>query len=806
MKPSILLLFAALLPDTMTAEWKAGFAKTNITPDYSIWLAGYGARTKPSEGVLQPIYVKSLALQDETGAVSVLVTSDLLGFSRDMAAFVAREAQSKLGISRNRLALNSSHTHSAPVTDKVLRPAYPYDDAQQAVIDKYTANLLVQIVSTIGAAIKDLSPATIQFEQGLAGFAVNRRRVGRRDRPGPVDHDVPVLRINSPDGKLRGIVFGYACHATTLSLDQINGDWPGYAQEELERAHPGAMALFVTGAGADANPLPRGTVELARAYGKTLATAIDLVLTAKMRPVNGPLRSVFDTVDLPFQTAPTREELQERLKDNRLERHARFLLGKLERDGKLPDRYPYPVQVWQFGSDLTWILLGGELVVDYSLRLKKQYGWDDVWVSGYSNDVMAYIPSLRVLKEGGYEGGGAMIPYGQPASFRAAVEEIVIEKVEEQIAKVKPAASTGRAAVRSVDTGPLPGSAGAVAVASASLAHTSQLLPVDAAGRIVKPANAEVQVNRVFSNLEKVLGKAGSDFSKLVKLNFYVTGDNVTPIISRALEKRFPAAELRPAVSLVVTQFLQHDAMVALDAIAITDKTDMRSPDISILPPGPRAYISGQASPGELREATTNTLKTLDSNLEFLGLTRADVVQAKAFLQPMSSAGVVDEEIRAFFGKDTPPVVFVEWISKTPVEIELVVKSRVSEDRPSIEFLTPPNEKANRVFTRIVRIQSPEVIYISGMYGPKGADGASQTTGIFDSLKTLLGRLDSDLRHMVKATYYVADDTTSRLLNELRPRYLEEGRAPAASKAMVAGTGFAGRTITLDMIAIPHAR
>lgn len=431
---ALLTLLITALPRTLAANWKAGLAKTDITPDRSIWLAGFGARTKPSEGVLHPIYVKALALQDETGAINVLVTSDLLGFNRDMAAQVAQQAHSRFGLPRSRLAINSSHTHSGPVTSGVLRPAYPYDDAQEEVIRQYTAKLLTQVVDTIGGAIKDLSTATLSFEQGLAGFAVNRRRVGRRDLPGPVDHDVPVLRVAGPDGRLRAVVFGYACHATSLSNYEVNGDWPGFAQDELERSHPGATALFVTGCGADSNPLPRRTVELSKSYGRILAAAVDLVLDGKMKPVAGPLRAAFETVDLPFQQPPTRREFEERLSDPRLRNHARLMLGILDREGKLPDRYPYPVQVWQFGRDLTWILLGGEVVVDYSLRLKKQYGWENVWVSGYSNDVMAYIPSLRVLKEGGYEGGGAMIPYGQPAPFRAAVEEIIIEKVSELIA------------------------------------------------------------------------------------------------------------------------------------------------------------------------------------------------------------------------------------------------------------------------------------------------------------------------------------------------------------------------------------
>jgi hypothetical protein len=227
------------------------------------------------------------------------------------------------------------------------------------------------------------------------------------------------------------VVFTYACHATVLNGYEINGDWPGYAQSEVEKANPGAIAMFVTGCGADANPLPRRSVELAMKYGQIMATAVGEVLKGKMKLINGPLKTAFETVDVPFAKPPSREEFRSRLDDKNpsVQRHAQAMLDIFKRDGKLPDRYPYPVQVWQFGRDLKLIVLGGEVVVDYALRLRAQYGWDNTWVAGYSNDVFAYIPSLRVLKEGGYEGGGAMIPYGQPGPFGAAVEEIIVEEV-----------------------------------------------------------------------------------------------------------------------------------------------------------------------------------------------------------------------------------------------------------------------------------------------------------------------------------------------------------------------------------------
>jgi hypothetical protein len=421
------------------AAWQAGVAKVDITPTEPIWLAGYGARTRPSEGVRQHIFVKALALKDDQGTVAVLISSDLLGFPREVSDPIAARVEKQFGVPRERLMFNSSHTHSAPVIGHMLMPAYPFGDAELAVVGRYTDRLEDQMVEMIGRALHDLRLAELTFEQGLAGVAVNRRRVGHRGYPGPVDQDVPVLAVRGPDGSLRAIVFGYACHNTVLDDYQVSGDWAGYAQAAIEKAHPGVQAMFIQGCGADANPLPRHSVELAERYGETIAAATAEVLRGKMRPLHGPIGAAFELTDVRFQQAPTREEFQTRLgdKDVYVRRHAKLMLEILDRDGKLPQSYPYPVEVWQFGKDMTLIALGGEVVADYALRFKHQYGADNLWVAGYSNDVFAYIPTLRVLREGGYEGGGAMLVYGQPAPFAWGVEETIAEKVDELVQRLR---------------------------------------------------------------------------------------------------------------------------------------------------------------------------------------------------------------------------------------------------------------------------------------------------------------------------------------------------------------------------------
>ncbi len=427
--------------------WRAGVAKTDITPTESIWMAGYGSRTRPSEGVLQKIYVKCVAFQSADGGPSALVTSDLLGFPRDVADAIALECWNTYKLPRERLILNASHTHSGPVVGSMLRPAYPtFTKQQENIISRYTIDLVKKVVATIGEALADLQPADLSFGQGLAGFGVNRRRVRLRNLPGPVDHDVPVLRVGQRSGKPRAILFGYACHNTSLGDYRLNGDWAGFAQHELEQRYPGTVASFVQGCGADINPLPRYqgtdaalssyTVDLPRMYGSILAAAVGITMAGGMQPVSGPLTAALRTVDLPFHQIPTRKAFEDRLEEKDdanvyRRRHAEQMLSQLNRGGKLPDRYPYPVQVWRFGKDLALVSLAGEVVVDYSLRLKAQHGWNNTWVAGYCNDVFAYIPSRRVLVEGGYEGADAMIVYGQPAPFSSAVEEIIVEQVSD---------------------------------------------------------------------------------------------------------------------------------------------------------------------------------------------------------------------------------------------------------------------------------------------------------------------------------------------------------------------------------------
>lgn len=419
--------------------WKAGAARAAITPKQPMWMAGYGSRTKPSEGAIHDLWAKVLVLQDSTGRKAALVTLDLCGIGRELSLKIRDRLKAEIGVDRDRAVLACSHTHSGPVVGDNLIGMYPLDDAQRQLVQKYADFLADSIVETAVKADRALAPATLGWGTGRADFAVNRRNNQEPQVPaareklglqGPVDHDVPVLQVLGSDQKPLAVVCGYACHCTVLSGYQFCGDYAGFAQVAIEKNNPGVQAMFVAGCGGDQNPLPRRTVELAENYGGQLGEAVQRVLGARLQPITTPLNAAYSEIDLDFGALPTREQLDKDAKSTTLAiaNRAKSLIKTIESKGSLPTSYPYPVQAWRLG-ELTWVFLGGEVVVDYSLRIKRNLGSSHTWVSAYSNDVCAYIPSLRVLKEGGYEGATSMIYYGQPTIWSEKVEDQIIDAV-----------------------------------------------------------------------------------------------------------------------------------------------------------------------------------------------------------------------------------------------------------------------------------------------------------------------------------------------------------------------------------------
>lgn len=431
---AMLLAMVAMAAVTAHGDFKAGVARRVITPVGPVWMSGFAARTHPSEGVVHDLWTKSLALEDPQGERLVVVTTDVIGLPRELSEEVALRLREKCGLQRRQVLFSSSHTHAGPIIWGNLTSMFAGTAEEKQKLIDYRHWLAEQLVAVAEAALADLRPAGLAIGHGAAGFATNRRersggtyRIGVNP-DGPVDHDVPVICVTALDGKPRAVLFGYACHNTTLKSDcyRMHGDYAGYAQIEIEKAMPGVTALFAILCGGDQNANPRGTPELAAQYGKDLADEVHRVISDQPRPLTPALRTAFEEVQVEVAHQDRSVFEAEAKSSDRFRRaRAEAMLAAIDA-GQPVWSVSVPVHAVALADKVALVAIGGEVVVDYGLRLKREYANTDLVVAGYANSVPCYIPSCRVLKEGGYEPVDSMIYYGHPGPFTENVEDTVI--------------------------------------------------------------------------------------------------------------------------------------------------------------------------------------------------------------------------------------------------------------------------------------------------------------------------------------------------------------------------------------------
>lgn len=416
----------------------AGVASVDITPESPIRMAGYAARVSTeTDSVLTRLSAKALALGSDSQRPSVLITVDLVGITWHITKNVANFLSREKGIDPSQIAICASHTHGGPeignlinilqyrpdgFTDSLLAP----DQLNHIV--QYTEWLTKKLIDVAIAALNDRRPAYISWGQGQALFAANRRTQG-----GPVDVALPILKIADTNGALRAVFVNYACHGTTLGGDmhKIHGDWIAEAHRLIEARHPGATALIALGTAGDANPAPRGTLEDVRTHGKEIADNVDKLLTAQLEPLNAPPGGTMEWVRLPLEKLPPVPELMKLSKENSIKGYeARLTLERLVRGGEILSAIDYPIQIWNFDNRMAMVNMAGEVVVDYSFLIKEKYGAERLWINAYANDVPCYIPSKRILREGGYEGETNMYWYDKPVPFAPAVEEMIMNTID----------------------------------------------------------------------------------------------------------------------------------------------------------------------------------------------------------------------------------------------------------------------------------------------------------------------------------------------------------------------------------------
>ncbi|HOS72728.1 MAG TPA: neutral/alkaline non-lysosomal ceramidase N-terminal domain-containing protein [Bacteroidales bacterium] len=435
MKRTMILIFLLAFSIISDAQLRVGVAMKSITPETPFWLTGYASRDRPSTEVLHDLWAKALVIEENSRSRIVIVTTDILGLSRDISEEVSRRVLAEHGMDRSQLILSSSHTHSGPVIWPALSVIFDFDREDQKTVMRYAEKLTDDIVEVVNMAFSAMEPMQLSYGRGNADFAINRRQATDKgvviglNPAGTVDHDVPVLKAADMNGNVKAVLFGYACHNTTSASYLINGDYSGFAQIEVEKMFPGAVAMYMAGCGADQNPNPRGSVELAAEHGRSLAEAVNTAMKGEMKPVRPPLRTSYIVTELhfrPFDPGIYRREMTG--EDIYMQRRARLMLEAYNKGWDV-STYRYPVQAVRFSNDFTILALTGEVVLDYSIAARARFPRENMFVAGYCTEVQCYIPSKNILREGGYEPESSMIYYGFPGSFTEDVEDRVMDAV-----------------------------------------------------------------------------------------------------------------------------------------------------------------------------------------------------------------------------------------------------------------------------------------------------------------------------------------------------------------------------------------
>jgi neutral ceramidase len=437
------------------ARWKCGVASVSITPEKPIHLVGYAGRATPFESVADDIYAKALAIDDAEGNRGVIVSCDLVGLQDAFSGTVCQRLRERTGLERQQLLLNASHNHTGPLVSlsphtegNLAHGAMTPEQAEETV--RYSRQLQDKLVQLVEDALADLQPAELAWGVGKVSFVMNRRNgsagaIQMAPNPnGPIDPTIPVLRVTTPDGKLRCVLFGCACHNTTIATNTnvISGDYAGYAQQQLQSQHPGVQAMFLSGCGADANPEPRGDLEVARRHGAELATAVSKVLAGRLEALSGPLQTAYELVDLPLKQLTANELDAYTARGDSQSWLSPHLAQRLAEGHALRTHYPAPIAAWSLGEGLTLVALPGEGVAEYAELVGRRLNSRKLWVSSYNNDCFGYLPTAQIVREGGHEAIGVTAWFwgthlaNSAGFFSEEVEETVLDAVERVVGEL----------------------------------------------------------------------------------------------------------------------------------------------------------------------------------------------------------------------------------------------------------------------------------------------------------------------------------------------------------------------------------
>lgn len=447
----------------------AGIASARITPPLGESMGGYISRDHGCTGVLEDLFLQSLYLEDENHHALVIVGADIVFFPKEVTDAVCRRLRQELPSRGLTILLNASHTHCGPHTVPQLL------DSPSPECGSYLNFLKETVISTTRKAFEARKPMWLKWRTAEARLSMNRRLIRNGtchfapDPKGAIDPQVTVWSLHGDAGQTPSMVwFSYSCHPNTHAGYLISPDWPGIARKIIvEKLGSHATAIFTQGTCGEIRPPwtpgQPGTPEQAKQMGGQLA---DVVLNslATGQDIHTPVfRSASATIPLPFSSCPTEEDLnifegdsvdpewcrqhlptcvplvssqEEMTRNRRIRRLWTARMRERRACGDLGKPLGLGTTLVELAPDFRILAMEGEICFDLARQIRRQTAQPNLQIMGYTNDGPGYIPSERILREGGYEGSDSQIYFGQPSAFAEGVERRLVEGVNQLVHRI----------------------------------------------------------------------------------------------------------------------------------------------------------------------------------------------------------------------------------------------------------------------------------------------------------------------------------------------------------------------------------
>ena len=409
-----------------------GFAEADITPRTGLTgMSGYG-RQRYARGVTSLLKLQASVIVDEAGARHALIAADLLGFDRSSTEAIRRGLASD-GFAPERVILNASHTHYGPPAQFSVTPSVGSADPW------FILGLEKTAVETTRRALAEAADSDIRYGRFRIKIGENRRQskkrgvVMGRNPSGPYDADSVFLWARPlAGGRGETVLLAHGCHPVFAGAEGYCADYPGEFRRGAEVLRPGAKFVFLQGCGADVNgPSKAQYVSEGERLGRELIRSLALEQT---QPLRGAFACAITHASLPLGRRLTHRELDRMAFAPPAPWMAAFARELLRR----PDArrtVPYGVQAWRCG-DFSIVAMEGEVVSAYGPLTRKAAG-GTCMVLGYSNAVECYIPTDRILREGGYEAEESCWVYRLPAALGRTAPAVVEKTIRRALVATK---------------------------------------------------------------------------------------------------------------------------------------------------------------------------------------------------------------------------------------------------------------------------------------------------------------------------------------------------------------------------------